>query len=150
MAFGSLFTVVALFAAVLAVAGAGFYFYSKSRGDGFTAWFAPRVRRLAFIERTHLDGGRKLLLVRRDNVEHLILIGGPIDLIVETGIEPRAEAVAAREDYLHSPPNLWEGQKAPLSGIEAKAAAEPRLSKASSSNSEMLELTSYEEAKTPR
>src|SRR6516225_501411 len=94
MALGSLFTVIALFAAVLAMAGAGFYFYTKGRGADLAGFFAPRIRRLAFIERTRLDGGRKLLLVRRDNVEHLMLIGGPIDLVVETGIQAEAYAKA--------------------------------------------------------
>jgi hypothetical protein len=35
-----------------------------------------------------LDGRRRLLLVRRDDVEHLLLIGGPADLVVESGIGP--------------------------------------------------------------
>jgi flagellar protein FliO/FliZ len=49
--------------------------------------FQPRFRRLDFIERLQLDGGRKLLLVRRDDVEHLVMIGGPIDLVVENNIK---------------------------------------------------------------
>jgi hypothetical protein len=77
----------------LVAAGVGFYLYQR-KGNGDTArLFAPRTRRLAYVERTALEGGRKLLLVRRDDVEHLILIGGPIDLVVESGI--RAEAAAS-------------------------------------------------------
>src|SRR5262245_58868638 len=45
-----------------------------------------RVPRLAVVEATHVDRRRKLVLVRRDNVEHLLLIGGPADLVVEPGI----------------------------------------------------------------
>jgi hypothetical protein len=30
-----------------------------------------------------------LVLVRRDNVEHLIMTGGPVDVVIETGIPPR-------------------------------------------------------------
>lgn len=79
-----------------AAAGAGYFLYTRQGSGDTPRFFAQRSRRLAFIERTALDGGRKLLLVRRDDVEHLILIGGPIDLVVETGI--RAEnAVAARD-----------------------------------------------------
>ena len=45
-----------------------------------------RNRRLAVIDTLALDTKRQLLIVRRDNVEHLILTGGPQDVVVETGI----------------------------------------------------------------
>jgi len=32
------------------------------------------------------DGRRRLLLIRRDDVEHLVMTGGPIDVVIETGI----------------------------------------------------------------
>lgn len=44
------------------------------------------VRRLAISEQFNLDNRRRLILVRRDDVEHLIMTGGPVDLVVETGI----------------------------------------------------------------
>jgi flagellar protein FliO/FliZ len=45
-----------------------------------------RNRRLAVVDSLALDPKRQLLIVRRDNVEHLILVGGPQDMVVETGI----------------------------------------------------------------
>ena len=36
-----------------------------------------RMPRLAVIDAAAVDGRRRLVLVRRDNVEHLIMIGGP-------------------------------------------------------------------------
>ncbi|PPQ26335.1 hypothetical protein CCR94_22065, partial [Rhodoblastus sphagnicola] len=54
-----------------------------------------RQLRLGFVENFDLDGERQLLLVRRDNVEHLLLIGGPNDVLVESGIV-RAEVRAPR------------------------------------------------------
>jgi hypothetical protein len=45
-----------------------------------------RGQRLGVSEYYELDKTRRLVLVRRDNVEHLILIGGPEDLMVESGI----------------------------------------------------------------
>ncbi|KRA45577.1 flagellar biosynthetic protein FliO [Devosia sp. Root635] len=45
-----------------------------------------RNRRLAVVDSLALDPKRQLLIVRRDNVEHLILTGGPQDVVVETGI----------------------------------------------------------------
>ena len=66
------------------------------------AFFGPKPeRRLAVVEQSNLDGRRKLVLIRRDNVEHLIMTGGPVDVIVETGIavkratRPAAEVVEA-------------------------------------------------------
>lgn len=46
-----------------------------------------RNRRLTVTDMLALDQKRQLLIVRRDDVEHLILIGGPQDLVVETGIK---------------------------------------------------------------
>lgn len=43
-------------------------------------------RRLAVVESMSLDGRRRLVLVRRDDAEHLLLIGGSTDLVVESGI----------------------------------------------------------------
>ena len=45
-----------------------------------------RGRRLAVVDQMQVDAKRQLLIIRRDNVEHLILTGGPQDLVVETGI----------------------------------------------------------------
>ncbi|WP_055049389.1 flagellar biosynthetic protein FliO [Devosia sp. A16] len=45
-----------------------------------------RNRRLSVIDHMQVDARRQLLIIRRDNVEHLILTGGPQDVIVETGI----------------------------------------------------------------
>lgn len=45
-----------------------------------------RNRRLGVIESMMLDSKRQLIIIRRDNVEHLILTGGPQDVVVETGI----------------------------------------------------------------
>ncbi|HLO78138.1 MAG TPA: flagellar biosynthetic protein FliO [Magnetospirillum sp.] len=52
-------------------------------------------RRLAVVETMAVDSRRRLLLVRRDGVEHLVLIGGPQDLVVERGIVPSVDVGAA-------------------------------------------------------
>ncbi len=62
-----------------------------------------RERRLDVIDHANVDGKRRLLLVRRDNVEHLIMTGGPVDVVIETGIG----AIAS------SPPNLARATKTP-------------------------------------
>ena len=45
-----------------------------------------RQPRLAVTDAVPVDSQRRLVLVRRDDVEHLILIGGPTDIVVEAGI----------------------------------------------------------------
>jgi len=42
--------------------------------------------RLKVMEIRYIDARRKLVLVRRDNVEHLLLIADGRELVVETGI----------------------------------------------------------------
>ncbi len=54
--------------------------------------FAAKAdKRLNILEQATVDGRRKLVLIRRDNVEHLVMIGGPIDVVVESGIDTRQE-----------------------------------------------------------
>jgi flagellar biogenesis protein FliO len=45
-----------------------------------------RQPRLAVIDSAPVDNRRRLLLIRRDNVEHLLMIGGPTDVVVEQSI----------------------------------------------------------------
>ncbi|MGD0641441.1 MAG: hypothetical protein ABSC22_11895, partial [Roseiarcus sp.] len=40
-----------------------------------------RQPRLGLVDAFSLDGQRQLVLVRRDNIEHLIMIGGPNDIL---------------------------------------------------------------------
>ncbi len=50
-------------------------------------FFKPRTEpRIEVVEQANMDGRRKLILIRRDDVEHLIMTGGPVDVVIETGI----------------------------------------------------------------
>ncbi len=76
---------------------------------GFIGWLARRLgmmpkarrakgRRLAIVEVTAIDAKRRLVLVRRDHTEHLILLGASADLVIERGIPAReAERDQGRE-----------------------------------------------------
>ncbi len=67
-----------------------------------------RGQRLAIIEYHDLDPSRRLVLVRRDGVEHLLLIGSHQDLVVEAGI-PAAGLGPAMSDeapFLRRPPRM--------------------------------------------
>jgi hypothetical protein len=45
-----------------------------------------RSRRLSVVESAVVDGKRKVVIIRRDNVEHVIMTGGPADLVIESGV----------------------------------------------------------------
>src|SRR5260370_15587398 len=71
-----------------------------------------RMPRLAVIDAAAVDGRRRLVLVRRDNIEHLLMIGGPTDIVVESNI---VRAQAARD------------QLPPLPGGVGAAPPPPRI-----------------------
>lgn len=58
---------------------------------------SPKDKRIGTIETAGIDGKRKLVLIRRDNVEHLILTGGPVDVVIETGIEAKTASNTERQ-----------------------------------------------------
>ena len=65
-----------------------------------------RQPRLAVVDDASVDSRRRLILVRRDNIEHLVLIGGPTDVVVEANIVRAAPAT--REASLTRPPPAAE------------------------------------------
>ena len=68
--------------------------------------------RVAIIESLPVEGKRKVILVRRDNIEHLVMVGGRNDLLIESNIMHRP-APSRRlladwtlcEKRVNSPPN---------------------------------------------
>ena len=54
-----------------------------------------RQPRLQVLDAAAVDARRRLVLVRRDDTEHLIMIGGPTDIVIESGITAGRESVAA-------------------------------------------------------
>jgi hypothetical protein len=91
-----------------------------------------RQPRLAVIDAAQVDSRRRLILIRRDNIEHLLMIGGPTDIVVEPNIvravpagreasvPPRPPAAA---DTLPRPAPLGETAAWPL---QPEAAPRPQ------------------------
>lgn len=52
-----------------------------------------QAKRLAIVETMALDAKRRLVLVRRDGAEHLILLGASGELVLESAIAAAADAV---------------------------------------------------------
>ncbi|POF28207.1 flagellar biosynthetic protein FliO [Roseibium marinum] len=55
-----------------------------------------RQPRIAVMDSAPIDTKRRLVLIRRDNIEHLILVGGPSDVVVEQNIVRNAPLTASR------------------------------------------------------
>jgi hypothetical protein len=90
---------------------------------------SPRVsgrrgQRLGISEYHEVDKSRRLVLVRRDNVEHLILIGGSQDLV----IEPNITAAAIAQAYTPAPvsPDPATFRPAPRAPMFSDRKAAPR------------------------
>ncbi|HWK86617.1 MAG TPA: flagellar biosynthetic protein FliO [Xanthobacteraceae bacterium] len=86
--------------------------FSSARPSG-TAGGRARQPRLAVLDSAVVDARRRLVLIRRDNVEHLLMIGGPTDVVVEANVvraHPAAPMLAPQPR--HAP------QRAPIEPVE--------------------------------
>src|SRR3989337_2028601 len=83
------------FVAVLALIGLAAWLVRRFAGNRLGAnTNGGRRPRLAVICAAAVDGRRRLVLVRRDNIEHLLMLGGPTDIVVEPNI---VRATSGRE-----------------------------------------------------
>ena len=72
-----------------------------------------RQPRLAVIDAAVVDGRRRLVIIRRDNVEHLLMIRGRADIVVE----PNIVRATAREPALARPSASAEQLEAALDAL---------------------------------
>lgn len=94
-------TFVFVLVVVLALFGVIFWLVRRFAGNRLGAnTQRGRMPRLAVIDAAAVDGRRRLVLVRRDNVEHLLMIGGPTDIVVEPNI---VRAAASRDQLPYRP-----------------------------------------------
>jgi flagellar protein FliO/FliZ len=135
--FGDGLAVKLVFAGVVVIALLAAFFWGLRRFGGERLGAATgrgRQPRLAVIDAATVDGRRRLVLIRRDNVEHLLIIGGPTDVVVEQNIvrgAPAArEAAPARApaagDALPRTAPLGEGTMWPLQPEPARSEPMPR------------------------
>jgi flagellar protein FliO/FliZ len=128
-----LFVIVVL--ALLALA----FWLVRRFGGGRLGGGATRGRqpRLAVIDQATVDSRRRLVLIRRDNVEHLLIIGGPSDVVVEQnivrvatapreGVRPPAADTLPRAVPLGED-SMWPLQPEPAPKPEPAARVEPSL-----------------------
>ena len=82
------------FLVVLALIGVTAWLVRRFGANRLSAASRGRQPRLAVIDAASVDGRRRLVLIRRDNTEHLLMIGGPTDVVIEPNI---VRASGARE-----------------------------------------------------
>lgn len=125
---------IVLFAIILLAIVVVFAVIRRFGGGSFVSGGRGRMPRLSVVDAAPVDSRRKLVLVRRDDVEHLLLIGGPTDVVVEQNIvlEQRANH---RTDGSRIPPE----QVIRFKEYEASLALD-RAVDSSASNANNLEL----------
>jgi flagellar biogenesis protein FliO len=97
---------VVAFVLVLVLIGGAAYLVRRFGATALNAAAGVRGRqpRLAVIDAASVDGRRRLVLIRRDNVEHLIMIGGPSDVVIEPNIVRAIPAAPVREAPVREAP----------------------------------------------
>ncbi len=97
-----------------------------------------RQPRLQVLDAAAVDARRRLVLVRRDDVEHLIMIGGPSDIVIESRILPAAaeqpESASRPQPVEQRPISVARPETPPVSpprppvAARVEPAAEPTFS----------------------
>ena len=82
-----------------------------------------RQPRLAVLDATAVDTRRRLVLIRRDDVEHLVMIGGPTDIVIESRIAQ--EPAQARPAPPQPQPPRMPPPPPPAPQPEARPKAQP-------------------------
>jgi flagellar biogenesis protein FliO len=108
-------------AVILALIAVVYWLVRRYSTGGLGRIGRGRVPRLAIVDAMPVDGRRRLVLVRRDSVEHLILIGGPSDVVVEHSIQRRQRTAMRSQQQqpvapsVEPPPGRTEPAPVPVS-----------------------------------
>jgi flagellar biogenesis protein FliO len=128
--------VVGVGVALLVLAIALWLLRRRSGSAPFIRGGRNRQPRLQVLDATAVDARRRLVLVRRDNVEHLVMIGGPTDIVIESGIgaipivrdvqEPELKALPRQEsDVKKAEPAIPQERRATLPQQQPVATVAP-------------------------
>ncbi len=120
--------VVGVGVALLVLAIALWLLRRRSGSAPFIRGGRNRQPRLQVLDATAVDARRRLVLVRRDNVEHLVMIGGPTDIVIESGIGAIPIVRDVQEPELKALPRQESEQKRAEPAIpqERRAALPPQ------------------------
>jgi len=76
---------------------------ARRAGFGFPAAATRRdgEKRLSVVEVAPIDGRRRLVLIRRDDVEHLVMLGPTTETVIETSIPAKHGKTAFQNALEH-------------------------------------------------
>jgi flagellar protein FliO/FliZ len=83
-------------------------FLAKRYGMGYRNVPRSARKRLSISEIMPLDAKRRLVLVKRDEREHLLVLGGTTDLVVEANI---MEDVRSFDEHLAATPSVPDDEE---------------------------------------
>lgn len=113
--------VIVVAIALLALVGV-FWLIRNRAASTFIRGGKNRQPRLAVLDATAVDTRRRLVLIRRDDVEHLVMIGGPTDIVIESGI-PQTQTGRRQQQPDRSTPNPPQQQRPAHAAPAARTAA---------------------------
>jgi flagellar biogenesis protein FliO len=116
--------VTAILVVSLALVALAFVFWLMKRRGAGGSLAGRKTQRLAVLDSVAVDTRRRLVLIRRDEVEHLLMIGGPSDIVVESRIGAPQEGKSPLASATHDrarPQRTTEPER------ERPAAAEPPI-----------------------
>lgn len=113
--------IIIWFIVIIAIVLAAAWFLRGYLGSGTAnaggLFAGARDRRIGVLETASVDGRRRLVLIQRDGVEHLVMTGGPVDVVIETGIQGQRRPVATAK------PAMQPGGQPASGGYDQFAAA---------------------------
>lgn len=117
-------------------------------GGTFVSNGRTRQPRLSVMDAAAVDSRRKLVLIRRDDVEHLLLIGGPTDVVVEQNIVMESRAHARVQASRIEPEHIerFKQHEATLTNDKAERPALSLQTPQAEEKDEAIQITSAIEA----
>ncbi|MEP3436526.1 MAG: hypothetical protein ABJN75_07085 [Hoeflea sp.] len=134
---GATLLTAVLIVAIALLALVGVFWVIRSRSSStFIRGGKNRQPRLAVLDAAAVDTRRRLVLIRRDDVEHLVMIGGPTDIVIESRIvhpagggdvspPPRQTAPPRTEPVNRPAPAAVQRQAAPAKPQPRQPRADP-------------------------
>ncbi|MGI9356471.1 MAG: hypothetical protein ACR2PF_15085 [Rhizobiaceae bacterium] len=124
--FGASGGLIAALLLVLVMLIFGYLIYRMINQPNFGSSRRNKQARLAVTDAINFGNKHKLVLLRRDDIEHLILIGGPADIVVESNIRRNA-AVRPREQQSKDAETPVSAKQSSQPETDKPAAPKPRL-----------------------
>lgn len=109
--------------ALFAIAWLCLAFFRRLNNGSFPIMGKKRDHRLSVRDAAFVDSRRRLILIRRDNIEHLLLVGGPRDVVVECNINASENEKPGENKKTAQSAHATPANTNPKGAVKTKAAA---------------------------